>query len=84
VRLQARFTAIKGKRVNIRLSSADLLALQAKTLSEGMPWQTHTWQIQKPAVQPACKGCATSLTPNAAHTRDTVSNLGSLPGLRAL
>jgi predicted DNA binding CopG/RHH family protein len=44
--VQARFTAIKDKRVNIRLSFADLLALQAKTLSEGMPWQSHTWQIQ--------------------------------------
>jgi hypothetical protein len=36
--VQARFTALKDKRVNIRLFSADLMALQAKALSEGMPW----------------------------------------------
>ena len=37
MRVQARFTAIKDKRVNIRLSFADLPALQVKALSEGMP-----------------------------------------------
>jgi len=36
----ARATAIKDKRVNIRLSSADLLDIQAKALAEGMPYQT--------------------------------------------
>jgi predicted DNA binding CopG/RHH family protein len=40
LREAARATAIKDKRVNIRLSSADLLDLQAKALSEGMPYQT--------------------------------------------
>ena len=36
----ARATAIKDKRVNIRLSSIDLLDIQAKALEEGMPYQT--------------------------------------------
>ena len=36
----ARASAIKDKRVNIRLSSADLLDIQAKALAEGMPYQT--------------------------------------------
>ena len=36
----ARATAIKDKRVNIRLSTADLLDIQAKALAEGMPYQT--------------------------------------------
>lgn len=32
--------ANKAERVNIRLSSADLLDIQAKALAEGMPYQT--------------------------------------------
>jgi predicted DNA binding CopG/RHH family protein len=40
MRTAARATAIKDKRVNIRLSSADLLDTQAKALAEGMPYQT--------------------------------------------
>ena len=40
MRAAARATAIKDKRVNIRLSSADLLDIQAKALEEGMPYQT--------------------------------------------
>jgi predicted DNA binding CopG/RHH family protein len=40
LRAAARATAIKDKRVNIRLSSADLLDIQARALAEGMPYQT--------------------------------------------
>jgi predicted DNA binding CopG/RHH family protein len=40
MRSAARATAIKDKRVNIRLSSADLLDIQAQALKEGMPYQT--------------------------------------------
>lgn len=40
LRTAARATSIKDKRVNIRLSSADLLDIQAKALAEGMPYQT--------------------------------------------
>lgn len=40
LRAVARATAIKDKRVNIRLSSVDLLDIQAKALEEGMPYQT--------------------------------------------
>jgi predicted DNA binding CopG/RHH family protein len=36
----ARATAMKDKRVNIRLSSIDLQDIQAKALEEGMPYQT--------------------------------------------
>jgi predicted DNA binding CopG/RHH family protein len=39
LRAAARATAIKDKRVNIRLSSVDLLDIQAKVLEEGMPYQ---------------------------------------------
>ena len=37
---QPRTTSAKDKRVNIRLSSVDLLDIQAKALEEGMPYQT--------------------------------------------
>ena len=40
IRAAARATAIKDKRVNIRLSSADLMDIQAKALEEGIPYQT--------------------------------------------
>ena len=40
MRASARATAVKDKRVNIRLSSVDLLDIQAKALEEGMPYQT--------------------------------------------
>jgi predicted DNA binding CopG/RHH family protein len=36
----ARATAIKDRRVNIRLSCGDLSDIQAKALEEGMPYQT--------------------------------------------
>ncbi len=40
MRAAARATAIRDKRVNIRLSSVDLLDIQARALEEGMPYQT--------------------------------------------
>jgi len=36
----ARATAIKDRRVNIRLSSGDLQDIQVRALQEGMPYQT--------------------------------------------
>jgi predicted DNA binding CopG/RHH family protein len=36
----ARATAIKDRRVNIRLSSIDLGEIQARALQEGVPYQT--------------------------------------------
>lgn len=36
----ARATAIKNRRVNIRLSSGDLNDIQVKALEEGIPYQT--------------------------------------------
>lgn len=36
----ARATAIKDRRVNIRLSTGDLRDIQVKALEEGMPYQT--------------------------------------------
>lgn len=39
-RAAARATAIKDRRVNIRLSSGDLRDIQVKALEEGLPYQT--------------------------------------------
>ena len=39
-RAAARPTAVKDRRVNIRLSSIDLTDIQVKALEEGMPYQT--------------------------------------------
>ena len=36
----ARATAVKDKRVNIRLSSGDLFDIQTRALEEGVPYQT--------------------------------------------
>jgi len=36
----ARATALKNRRVNIRLSSGDLSDIQVKALEEGIPYQT--------------------------------------------
>jgi predicted DNA binding CopG/RHH family protein len=39
-RAAARATAVKDRRVNIRLSSGDLQDIQVKALEEGLPYQT--------------------------------------------
>jgi len=39
-RQAARATFIKNRRVNIRLSSPDLMDIQARALEEGVPYQT--------------------------------------------
>ena len=40
IKAAARATAIKDRRVNIRLSSIDLTDIQVKALEEGVPYQT--------------------------------------------
>ena len=40
IKAAARATAIKDRRVNIRLSSGDLSDIQVKALEQGVPYQT--------------------------------------------
>jgi predicted DNA binding CopG/RHH family protein len=40
LRAAARATAVKDRRVNIRLSSGDLQDIQVRAMEEGMPYQT--------------------------------------------
>jgi len=54
----ARATAIKDRRVNIRMSSGDLSDIQVKALEEGVPYQTliasvlHKYVTGRLAEQP--------------------------------
>jgi len=60
----ARATAIKDRRINIRLSTGDLQDIQARALQEGMPYQTlivsilHkyvTGRLEEPGVKRSSK-----------------------------
>ena len=71
-RSRGRATAINDNRVNIRLSSADLLDIQAKALAEGLPYQTliasvlHKYVAGKLAEkQPPLVGAPRHLTPRS-------------------
>ena len=70
----ARATAIKDRRVNIRLSSCDLNDIQVKALEQGMPYQTliasilHkyvTGRLAEPAAQPQQNSAAKRRAPSA-------------------
>jgi len=66
----ARATAIKDRRVNIRLSSGDLNDIQVKALEEGVPYQTliasvlHKYVTGRLVEQPGTVASATR-TPSA-------------------
>ena len=66
----ARATAIKDRRVNIRLSSADLSDIQAKALEEGIPYQTliasvlHKYVTGRLTERPAPGGKRASSLPS--------------------
>lgn len=65
----ARATAIKDRRVNIRLSSGDLTDIQVKALKEGVPYQTliasvlHKYVTGRLAEQPSPTTGKTSKLP---------------------
>ena len=74
----ARATALKDRRVNIRLSAGDLQDIQVKALAEGLPYQTLIASIlhkyvtgrleeRKPGSTPAVPK-ATAATRRSAHT----------------
>jgi predicted DNA binding CopG/RHH family protein len=62
----ARATAIKDRRVNIRLSSGDLSDIQVKAMEEGVPYQTliasvlHKYVTGRLAEEPATKSTGRS------------------------
>jgi predicted DNA binding CopG/RHH family protein len=74
-KMAARATAIKDRRVNIRLSSGDLSDIQVRALEEGVPYQTliasvlHKYVTGRLAERPAPRRKpAPSRTPVRRHS----------------
>lgn len=65
----ARATALKDRRVNIRLSSGDLSDIQVKALEEGVPYQTliasvlHKYVTGRLTERPASRVPSVKSTP---------------------
>lgn len=63
----ARATALKDRRVNIRLSSGDLSDIQVRALEEGIPYQTliasvlHKYVTGRLTERPAPKALSTKI-----------------------
>ena len=74
----ARATAIKDRRINIRLSSGDLSDIQVRALEEGVPYQTliasvlHKYVTGRLAERPAARA---KRTPSRAAKRRTTSTI---------
>jgi predicted DNA binding CopG/RHH family protein len=72
----ARATAIKDRRINIRLSSGDLSDIQVRALEEGVPYQTliasvlHKYVTGRLAERPATRA---SQVPRRASKRRITS-----------
>jgi predicted DNA binding CopG/RHH family protein len=75
-RAAARATAIKDRRVNIRLSTGDLQDIQVKALQEGMPYQTLIASVLHKYV-------TGRLAEKAALPRSPASPQGKAAGRRA-
>ena len=75
-RSAARATAIKDRRINIRLSSGDLSDIQVRALEEGVPYQTliasvlHKYVTGRLAERPATR---VRQVPSRASKRRTTS-----------
>ncbi len=62
-------TFLKDKRVNIRLSTPDLMDIQARALEEGMPYQTLIASILHKFVSGRLVESPSSLTLRSSGTR---------------
>lgn len=65
----ARATIIKNKRVNIRLSSADLMDIRARAMEEGVPYQTLIASVLHKYVSGRLREAKSRLTSRASQTR---------------
>ena len=61
-------TFLKEKRVNIRLSTPDLMDIQARALEEGMPYQTLIASVLHKFVSGRLVEPSSSLTPRSSGT----------------
>lgn len=62
-------TFLKEKRINIRLSTPDLMDIQARALEEGMPYQTLIASVLHKFVSGRLVESPSSLTPRSSGTR---------------
>lgn len=69
----ARATFIKDRRVNIRLSSPDLMVLQARALEEGIPYQTLIASVLHKFVTGRLVEKPSRLTSRSTRTRQTAA-----------
>ena len=65
----ARATFVKNKRVNIRLSAADLMDLQARAYEEGVPYQTLIASVLHKYVSGRLRETKSRLTTRSTRTR---------------
>jgi hypothetical protein len=65
----ARATFIKDRRVNIRLSAADLLDIQARAYEEGVPYQTLIASVLHKYVSGRLQEKTSRLTTRSTQTR---------------
>lgn len=72
----ARATFIKNKRVNIRLSSTDLMDIQARAMEEGVPYQTLIASVLHKYVSGRLREAKSRLTSRSTRTRATPARAG--------
>jgi hypothetical protein len=72
----ARATFVKNKRVNIRLSAADLMDLQARAYEEGVPYQTLIASVLHKYVSGRLRETKSPLTTRSRRTRAKSARAG--------
>src|SRR3979490_3232941 len=72
----ARATFVKSRRVNIRLSAADLMDIQARAYEEGVPYQTLIASVLHKYVSGRLQEKRSRLTTSSAQTRAKSARTG--------
>lgn len=72
----ARATFIKNRRVNIRLSAADLLDIQARAYEEGVPYQTLIASVLHKYVSGRLQEKRSRLTTRSTRVRSRAARVG--------
>jgi hypothetical protein len=72
----ARATFIKSRRVNIRLSAADLMDIQARAYEEGVPYQTLIASVLHKFVSGRLQEKTSRLTTRSIRTRTKSARAG--------
>jgi len=67
---------IKNKRVNVRLSSADLMDIQARAMEEGVPYQTLIASVLHKYVSGRLRETKSRLTSRSIRTRAKAARAG--------